>query len=235
MIGGKRVLAVVPARGGSKGIPHKNLLKVGGISLVGRVGSVVAGVSAIDRGVVSTDDEAIAAEAERFGLAAPFRRPPELSGDRIGDLEVLQHAIITMEQIDDVVYDYVVMLQPTSPLRTVEHVVQTITKLHEEELETVWTITPVDSKYHPLKQIVLDGAEIQLYDEGGRYIIARQQLSQTFVRNGGAYGFTRTCLLDQKTIYGSKWGYILVEEPMISIDTLDDVSRVEEILSRRRV
>ena len=122
MVGERRVLVVVPARGGSKGVPRKNLRAVGGISLVARVGHLVAELEFVDRAVVSTDDDEIAAVAEDAGLAAPFRRPEALAGDRIGDLDVLTHALATMEQQDGVEYDVVVMLQPTSPLRRADPV-----------------------------------------------------------------------------------------------------------------
>ena len=99
---GKRILAVVPARGGSKGVPLKNLRKVCGRSLIAWVGDVIQQVACIDRAVVSTDHEGIASEAEKSGIDAPFRRPVELSGDRIGDVDVLQHAFTTMEELDGV-------------------------------------------------------------------------------------------------------------------------------------
>ena len=117
MIKAKSVLAIVPARGGSKGIPLKNLRKVGGKSLVARVGDVVRDVAYIDRAVVSTDNEEIAVAAEASGIAAPFRRPEAISGDRIGDIDVLADALLQVERIDDIAYDIIVMLQPTSPLR----------------------------------------------------------------------------------------------------------------------
>ena len=122
MIAGQRVLAVVPARGGSKGIPLKNLRPVLGVPMVARIGAVVRSVPAIDRTVVSTDHEEIARVAEAAGISAPFRRPPDISGDRIGDWDVLVHALRETEQLDGVTYDIIAMLQPPSPLRRPEHV-----------------------------------------------------------------------------------------------------------------
>ena len=129
MLDGRRILAVVPARGGSKGIKLKNLREIHGVSLVARVGHVVQKLPVLDRAVVSTDHEEIARAAEAAGLDAPFRRPEEISGDRIGDLDVLTHALETMEAIDGTTYDIVVMLQPTSPSRQPEHVHDCIAKL----------------------------------------------------------------------------------------------------------
>ena len=100
MIAGKRILIVVPARGGSQGLPLKNLCKVGGMTLVAWTARVIKSLPWVDRAVVSTDYEEIAAEAESAGLAAPFRRPRAISGDRIGDTDVLIHALQEMERID---------------------------------------------------------------------------------------------------------------------------------------
>lgn len=129
MFAGKTCLVVVPARGGSKGIPLKNLREVGGKPLVARVGDVLRELSWVDRAVVSTDHEEIARVAEAAGIAAPFRRPESLSGDRIGDVDVLLHALESMEQLDAKRYDIVVMLQPTSPLRRAEDVTAAVRKL----------------------------------------------------------------------------------------------------------
>src|SRR5262245_20228825 len=129
MIGDRSVLAVVPARGGSKGIPLKNLREVGGRSLVARVGDVIRAVPEIDRAVVSTDHAGIATAAKAAGIDAPFLRPDGISGDWIGDFDVLLHALQATEAVDQRRYDVVVMLQPTSPLRAPEQVSGTIRML----------------------------------------------------------------------------------------------------------
>src|SRR5665811_2210477 len=109
MIGTQRILAVCPARGGSKGIPLKNLTPFLGIPLVARVGQLVREIPIIDRAVVSTDHPEIAEIAKKSGLDAPFFRPPDLSGDRISDAPVLIHALEEMEHQDNVQYDIVIM------------------------------------------------------------------------------------------------------------------------------
>ena len=93
MINGKKILAVVPARGGSKGVHKKNLREIMGIPLVGIAGKTLNLIPEIDYKIVSTDSEEIAFEATNYGLEAPFMRPPELSGDRVGDIPVLKHAL----------------------------------------------------------------------------------------------------------------------------------------------
>lgn len=231
MIDGKRVLAVVPARGGSKGIKLKNLRIVAGRPLVALAGDVVRKVPEIDRAVVSTDHEEIAAVAEAAGLAAPFRRPPELSGDRVGDLEVLTHALEECERIDGVRYDIVAMLQPTSPLRTPANVADTIRMLATGDWDSVVTVSQTDLKAHPLKQFVLDGQKLAFFDERGRGVIARQQLVPLYHRNGIAYAMTRECILEQKAIFGRKAGALAIPGHHVSIDTEWDIKMVEYVLA----
>jgi len=234
MIGGKRILVVVPARGGSKGIKLKNLRPVLGVPMVARVGHVVGQLDNIDRAVVSTDHEEIARVAEGSGLAAPFRRPEMLSADRIGDLEVLTNALEEMERIDGVAYDVVVMLQPTSPLRRPDDVTRTVEMLVEGSWDAVWTVSESDSKAHPLKQLTMEpgSGRLDYYDPAGKAIIARQQLTPVYHRNGVAYAITRDCLLEQETIMGARTGALLIEGPAISIDTEWDIDLCEFLMRR---
>lgn len=234
MIEGRRLLAVVPARGGSKGIPLKNLRPVLGVPLVARVGQVVAELDFVDRAVVSTDHEEIAAVAEAAGLAAPFRRPEALSGDRVGDLEVLSHALEETERLDGVAYDIVVMLQPTSPLRRAADVRRAVEMLVRGAWDAVWTVSETDSKAHPLKQLTVEAGSGRLdyYDPAGRAIVARQQLAPVYHRNGIAYAISRRCLLEQATIMGARTGALVIERPTPSIDTEWDIELCELLMRR---
>jgi CMP-N,N'-diacetyllegionaminic acid synthase len=234
MIKGQRILVVCPARGGSKGIPHKNLQPFLGVPLVARVGHLVAEIPGIDRAVVSTDSEEIASVAKGSGLDVPFYRPEDLSGDRISDLEVLSHALIEMERLDGVNYDIVVMLQPTSPLRNAEHIIGTIDMLIEGDWDAVWTVSETDSKNHPLKQLTVNDGCLDYYDQAGKKIIARQQLVPVYHRNGVAYAIRRNCLLDQQSIKGERTGAFVLEGELVSIDTYWDLELVEFIYSRQR-
>jgi CMP-N,N'-diacetyllegionaminic acid synthase len=234
MIDGKRVLAVVPARGGSKGIRLKNLRSINGRPMVAIAGDVASKVPSIDRKVVSTDHLEIAQVATEAGLDAPFLRPEALSGDRIGDYDVLLHALNATEAVDGCQYDIVVMLQPTSPLRTPAQVSDTIRALVDGNWDSVWTVSPTDSKSHPLKQLTVgsDGA-LGYYDSRGGQIVARQELSPVYHRNGIAYAITRDCLLHQGSIKGGRAGAFVVDGDHVSIDTEWDIQLVEWILSRR--
>jgi CMP-N-acetylneuraminic acid synthetase len=233
LIADQRVLAVCPARGGSKGIPLKNLKAFLGVPLVARVGELVGECPSIDRAVVSTDHEEIAAVARAAGLDAPFRRTEALSGDRVADAPVLAHALEETERIDGVQYDIVVMLQPTSPLREPAHVEQTIRALAEGDWDAVWTVSETDSKNHPLKQLTIEEGRLDYYDPSGAQIIARQQLATVYHRNGVAYAIRRACLMGTGGIKGERTGAVVIRGTMISIDTVWDL-KLAEFVARRR-
>ena len=235
MLAGKTVLAVVPARGGSKGIPLKNLREVGGVPIVARVGQLLKTMPWIDRAIVSTDHDEIARVAEGSGLAAPFRRPESLSGDRIGDAPVLIHALKFCEQLDKKTYDVTIMLQPTSPLRTSEQVQDTVVRLIDGQFDCVWTLSPSDPKMHPLRQLSITDDMVRLYDPAGAQALARQELTPLYYRNGICYAFARNCLLEQGTIYGEKMGAVVINEPVVNIDTeIDLVAADRAVINRNR-
>lgn len=233
MFEGRRVLVVVPARGGSKGVKLKNLREVGGVPLVALAGHVAGALPWVDRAIVSTDHEGIARVAEEAGLACPFLRPEDISGAIISDWQVLIHALTEMERIDAMTYDVVVMLQPTSPGRTPEHVTATMEHLVRGGFDAVWTLSETDSKAHPLKQLnVSPEGGLSYYDPAGAKIIARQQLTPVFHRNGIAYAITRQCLVDQKSIMGAKPGAVVVEGNLPNIDTELDLDWANFLIAR---
>ena len=228
----QRVLVVVPARGGSKGIKLKNIFPLHGKPLLTYTGEVVRQLDFVDRAVVSTDHAEIAAVARACGLDAPFLRPETLAGDRIADWDVLHHALGEMERRDGVPYEIVVMLQPTSPLRQPAHVTQTVRTLVEGGYDAVWTVSPTDSKAHPLKQLVITDGRLTYYDPAGAQIIARQQLTPVYHRNGVAYAITRQCLLEQRSIKGENTGVVVIDEPLANIDTEFDILLAEFLMQR---
>jgi CMP-N,N'-diacetyllegionaminic acid synthase len=211
MLADRRVLAVVPARGGSTGIKLKNLRTVGGVSLVALAARVALASPLVDRAILSTDHPDIAEAGRAAGLAVPFVRP------------------------DGLQYDIVVMLQPTSPGRRVEHVEAAIEKLVDGGHDAVWTVSETDSKAHPLKQLTVDReGRLDYYDPAGARIIARQQLTPVYHRNGIAYAITRQCLLDQKSIKGASTGAVIIDEPLVNIDTEFDLMLANVLASGLR-
>ena len=146
---------------------------------------------------------------------------------------MLKHALLTTEDIDNKRYDVVVMLQPTSPLRTASEVSATICKLVDEGWDSVWTVSITDSKAHPQKQLTITDGELDYYDSAGANVIARQQMQPVYHRNGAAYALTRSCLLEQHTIMGTRAGALVIDGEHVSIDTEFDIEIVEFFLDRR--
>ena len=233
MFKGKSVFVVVPARGGSKGVKLKNIRTINGVPLVALVGQVVKELPYVDRAVVSTDHPEIAAIARESGLDVPFMRPKRLSGDIVDDWSVLHHALVECERIDNRRYDVVVMLQPTSPFRKPDQVTAAVEKLIKGGYDAVWTVSETDSKAHPLKQLVIRKDILDFYDPAGANIIARQQLTPVYHKNGVAYVMTRDCILNMKNIKGEKTSFLVIDEFMVNIDTELDFKLAEFVLQQK--
>lgn len=233
MYKGARILAVVPARGGSKGIRLKNLKEIAGKSLIEWVAGFLVECGdppPIDLSIVSTDHEDIRDEAIKCGISVPFVRPRELAGDCVGDLDVLTHALDTVERLFNKTFDVIVMLQPTSPFRRKHHLFKCLDMLLEQELDSVITVSEVDPKFHPLKQLKVESTKLTYSDVQGKSIIARQQLDKRFVRNGAVYAFSRQCLLEKKEVITMSSGAIICDEPLVNIDTTEDLLFAEFLL-----
>ncbi len=234
MMHDRRILVVVPARGGSKGVPLKNIQPLAGRPLLAYTGDLVRQAEWVDQAVVSTDHEAIATVARQSGLDVPFYRPPELSGDRIGDTDVLLHALLESERAYAMTFDVVVMLQPTSPLRSHADVKATVAHLIEGGWDAVWTVSRMPLKYHAFKQLTLDrDGRMTLLDDRGRTIVARQELPPTYYRNGVAYALTRRALVELRTTLPDRSSAIVLEGTFVSIDTIEDFAEVETAMKQR--
>tara|TARA_B100000780_G_scaffold275851_1_gene243318 strand:- start:406 stop:1098 length:693 start_codon:yes stop_codon:yes gene_type:complete len=226
----KIILAIVPARANSKGIKNKNLKKIKGLSLVEHAGNILKKISWIDYSIISSDSDKIIRAAKRSNLEYIFKRPKNISGDRIGDHAVIKHALKTVERLKKNKIDIILLIQPTSPLRKVIHIKKVIKKIVDEKLDSVWTISKVDLKFHPLKQLIFKKNILSHYNQKGKDIIARQQLSNTYYRNGVVYAVTRKLVLKNKNLIGDKSSGYLINTPQLSIDTAKDLKLANKLL-----
>ncbi|HEX9660078.1 MAG TPA: acylneuraminate cytidylyltransferase family protein, partial [Rhodothermales bacterium] len=167
MTSSTRVLAVIPARGGSKGVPRKNLVQLCGRPLIAY--TIGAGLSAtsVSRLVVSTEDEEIASVARSLGADVPFIRPATLATDTAQSLPVVQHAIQAVEEVEGTPYDVIVMLQPTTPLRTAGDIDSAVALLLESGADSVVSVVDVGG-HHPyrMKRIDDDGRLVNFVEQG---------------------------------------------------------------------
>ncbi len=232
---GKKILAVVPARGGSKGIPRKNLVRLEGASLIARVASVVAELDCLDFAVLSTDDEEMAEEARRHGLQVPFMRPPALAGDRSTAVDMWQHAWSASERCSGDRYELSVLLEPTSPLRTADDVYRTLDRLVSSNASSAVTVSPTPAHFTPERTLCIntEGQLMPYLEEGLKYT-ARQMISEYYHRNGLAYAVTRHGLLEQGSIIQADTIAVVVERPVVNIDEPLDLDWAEFLLQRSR-
>ena len=233
MIDGRTILAVVPARGGSKSIPRKNLKMVGGVSLVGRAAQVAAALPLIDAAVISTDDPEIAAEAKAHGLDAPFMRPPELSGDTATSVDMWRHAWLAAEAHYGKRFDLSVLLEPTSPLRLPADVERTLRALIDAGAPAAATVSPTPAHYTPHKTLrINDKGEIVFYLESGASHSLRQGIPAYYHRNGLCYAVTRDHLVSKGCIIDHGAVAVVVDRHVVNIDDMFELELAEWLLQQ---
>ena len=143
MIDNKKILAIIPARGGSKRLPRKNILNLAGKPLIAWTIEAALGSKYIDDVIVSTDDNEISTVAKKYGAKVPFIRPDKFSSNHASSISVVLHAIEFFQKADER-YDYVVLLQPTSPLRTVKNIDESIELLQQKKCDAIVSVCNVD-------------------------------------------------------------------------------------------
>ena len=231
MLLNKSVLAIVPARGGSKGVPRKNIRLLMGKPLVQYTIDLIKACEWIDSSLVSTDDEEILRLSNSLGMTAPFLRPTELSHDFVPDMPVLKHALLFEESRLGKQFDVVLMLQPTCPLRSPIDVLNCALLLLDGDFDAAWTVSETDLKYHPDKQLrISPNGEIVFFTEKGIEVVARQQLTQTYHRNGNTYAFTRNSILMSDSTLCGRTGALLLSDPQVNIDSPGDFLKAEALL-----
>ena len=204
------ILGIVTARGGSKGIPGKNIKFLGDKPLIAYTIEVAKKSSLVNHLIVSTDDEEIARVCKEWGANVPFIRPKELALDGTPHLPVLQHAIDFYEKNNSLIVDYVVVLQPTSPFRTVEDLDGTIQKLIDTKADSAVSLCEIPTGFHPVKIKKLDGDFVKPYSIPEEEGIRRQDLPVAYKRSGAVYAMKRDLIMKDNRLYGDVIaGYIV--------------------------
>jgi CMP-N-acetylneuraminic acid synthetase len=230
---GISVLAVIPARGGSKGVPDKNLAMLCGRPLLAFTADAVKGSGRIQRAVVSTESPAIADEARRLGLDVPFMRPATLAADDTPMLPVLQHALAEVRR-GGWAPEAVVLLQPTSPLRRAEHIDTAIELLEESGADSVVSVIDVPHHFNPVSVLSLDGDRLRPFLERDAPATRRQDKPRVFARNGPAVLVSRTSTIVAGSLYGNDCRPLIMRpEESLDIDSAWDLTVAEFALSRR--
>ena len=231
------VLAIIPARGGSKGIPRKNIRPFAGYPLISY--SIAAGLQAktVTRTIVSTDDEEIALIARNFGAETPFMRPVELAQDQTTDLPVFQHALEWLALHEDYHPQVVVQLRPTSPVRPVDCVDRAIDMLlAHPEADSIRGVIPSGQTPYKMWKITSQGSMtpiLALDDVKEPYNAPRQMLPQTYWQTGHIDAIRITSILQKNSLSGDVVLPLLIDPRYtVDIDNLNDWQRAEWLVSQ---
>lgn len=230
MYKGKRILGLIPARGGSKGIPSKNIIEIYGKPLIQYSIECAKGSKYLDRTIISTDDEKIKEVALKFGGDVPFMRPPELALDTSKTIDAVVHAINWLKERGEE-YNYLVLLQNTVPLRKPWHIDEAIEKLFESNEKSLVSVTEVDENPVLMRTINADGTVHNLLEVNSTM---RRQDFPKFYRVDGAIYIQK---LDEEfglntSLNDGRLAYKIEERYSVDIDTYLDIKKIEFYLDQ---
>ena len=227
MFEGKKILALIPARGGSKGIKNKNIVEINGKPLI--VYSIDAGLQSkyVDMVLVSTDSEEIAGISKEYGAEVPFLRPAEFAQDASPTADAIQHALNMINKNGE--FDSIVLLQPTSPLRTAEDIDKAIELYFETNCEGVVSVTEVSQSPILMREIDKDGKLKTLLEFKGN--LRRQNLPKYYILNGSIY-IEKISKDNTADLLNLKIPFIMSKDKSIDIDEWEDLIKAEKQLQK---
>lgn len=230
-----RVLGIIPARGGSKGVPRKNLRRLAGKPLLQYTAEAALASTGLSRIILTTEDAEIAEAGRQCGIEVPFLRPESLARDDTPMLPVIRHAVQTIENTGER-YDAICLLQPTNPLRKPEDIDNCIRLLEEQEADSVVSMLPVPVEFNPHWVWFSDSDGYLRIATGEEMPIPRrQELPAAWHREGSVYVTRRDILVERNTFYGTRMvGYMMDPEKTVNIDTMEDWTRAEKMIEEMR-
>jgi CMP-N-acetylneuraminic acid synthetase len=226
-------LAVIPARGGSKGVPRKNLALLNGRPLIYYTIQAAQRSKYLTRTILSSDDPEIIAVAQELGLGVPFVRPRELATDQSSSVAVVKHALQFVEQEEGRKYELICVLQPTAPLRSSDDIDTAIGSLAQTNADAVISVTQVEEP-HPVKLMNLQNGIITPFlPDRWHERLRRQELEPVYRLNGAIYCVRRSVLLEQDSLWGKKTkGYLMPPERSVNIDSSFDLLVAECLIKQ---
>ena len=230
------ILAIIPARGGSKGIIKKNMVPLCGKPLLKYTFDAVNKSALINRAILSTDDPDFAAFGRENGIEAVMR-PPQLAGDKTPMKDVIDHHLSALRE-EGYEPDIFILLQPTSPLRTERHIDEALQSLIDDDTaDALVSVVDVPHQYLPMKIMELENdGSLAFYQKDGEKYTTRQELPKFYARNGAAiYAVYRDSYLKTGSLYGTRCiPYIMKEEESVDIDTEFDLFLAECIINGKK-
>ncbi len=233
MINNKKVLAIIPARGGSKGLPGKNIRKLCGLPLIAWPINAALESSFIDKVIVTTDDEQIALIAKNKGAEVPFLRPKEYAEDKSPSSDAILHALNFCEKYEK--YDYLVLLEPTSPLTESKDIDGALKLLHQSNYLSIVGIADTEDSHPEFCIEISEDNRITPYQKDGFEAPRRRQdLSSVYSFDGSLYISDVDTYKKYKTFYhDATLGYLCEPWKKFEIDTLIDFLVVETIMKNK--
>ncbi len=229
------VLAVIPARGGSKGIPRKNLAILAGQPLISYSIKAALQSQYVHRTIVSTDDQTIADVALECGAEVPFLRPTDLAGDLTPMFEVLSHVLDWFEKSYDKL-TALVLLQPTSPLREAVHIDEAIRLFLSNSVSSVVSVREVPHQYSPVSVMSMKDNRLEPFLPEYKKVLRRQDKPVLYARNGPAVLVMKPGTIRSGDLYGDNCApYLMSETDSHDIDTQADLEYIEWLMERRRI
>jgi N-acylneuraminate cytidylyltransferase/CMP-N,N'-diacetyllegionaminic acid synthase len=225
-----KILAIIPARGGSKRIPRKNIKKFLGKPLLAWSIEVAKKSRVLDRIIVSTEDAEIAAVAKKYGAEVPFMRPVTLAQDKTPTADVLLHALQWLYENENYSADWIILLEPPSPGRQPFHIREVVKLIKHEghKFDSIVGISELPGHFNPLKVLTLGKRNmVTLYGKGeisANLAIRNQNLPKSYFVNSAIYAFRAQNILDpKKTLWGDKVrGYVMDLKYALDIDTPEE-------------
>jgi CMP-N,N'-diacetyllegionaminic acid synthase len=231
-----KILAVIPARGGSKGVPNKNIKDLNGKPLIKYTAEVALKSHYLDKVIVSTDDVKIAQISESIGLEVPFIRPDNLAQDKSPTLPVITHALDFYKNLGQE-FDAVCLLQVTSPIRTIEFLNNCLEKFISSGADSLISVLEIPHHFNPHWTFKENEEGNLSIATGEKNIITRrQELPNAFYRDGSVYITKSEVLLKQNSLYGEKISYIInPAKDNVNIDTPEDWRLAEEYFIEKNI
>ena len=227
------IIAIIPARGGSKGIPQKNIIDLGGLPLLAWSIRVARAAKVLDEVYVSTDDDEIAKIAKEYGARVPFLRPKELATDKATTVDAISHFILKLK-MENNCPDIVVLLQPTQPFRSVETIIKAI-EAYKLTGSGVVSVSRVAE--HPVLMRYFDKSTSVLTRLLGNVnsTVRRQDFSEVYRVNGAVYVNSVEDYLQKKSLNDNPIGVITTELEGVDIDTLDDLDYARFLIQHKKL
>lgn len=229
----KKILGIIPARGGSKGVPNKNIRELKNKPLIHYTIEAAQGSKLLTDFIVSTESKKIVEICKNINVEVPFLRPIKLAGDRVESFPVVEHALKKMEKYKKVKYHYFVLLQPTTPFRTASDIDKSCDLLINSDVDSVVSVCNVGAM-HPLrmKKITKNDRLENYINQDFENMKPRQELPTVYIRNGAIYASKSKVLQKYKSLVGPDCAaHIMSPEQSINIDTILDFKLAELIIS----